>query len=69
MVIGHVAPEAVVGGAIALIQEGDSITIDYSLSEMSIRVHREMLRVACFHVRAACRGEGVQETQGDFNHK
>ncbi|HET7095912.1 MAG TPA: dihydroxy-acid dehydratase, partial [Casimicrobiaceae bacterium] len=28
MVVGHVAPEAYVGGAIALIQEGDSITID-----------------------------------------
>jgi dihydroxy-acid dehydratase len=28
MVVGHVAPEAAVGGAIALISEGDSITID-----------------------------------------
>ncbi len=28
MVVGHVAPEAAVGGAIALIQEGDSITIN-----------------------------------------
>jgi len=28
MVVGHVAPEAAVGGAIALIQEGDTITID-----------------------------------------
>jgi len=28
MVVGHVAPEAAVGGAIALIKEGDSITID-----------------------------------------
>ena len=28
MVVGHVAPEAQVGGPIALIQEGDSITID-----------------------------------------
>ncbi|MFM7697308.1 MAG: dihydroxy-acid dehydratase [Limnohabitans sp.] len=28
MVVGHVAPEAAVGGAIALIHEGDSITID-----------------------------------------
>ncbi len=28
MVVGHVAPEAQVGGAIALVQEGDSITID-----------------------------------------
>ena len=28
MVVGHVAPEAYEGGAIALVQEGDSITID-----------------------------------------
>ncbi|HEY9461305.1 MAG TPA: dihydroxy-acid dehydratase [Paralcaligenes sp.] len=28
MVVGHVAPEAAVGGCIALVQEGDSITID-----------------------------------------
>jgi len=28
MVVGHVAPEAFVGGPIALIQEGDSVTID-----------------------------------------
>jgi len=28
MVVGHVAPEAFVGGTIALIREGDSITID-----------------------------------------
>ena len=28
MVVGHVAPEAYVGGAIALVEEGDTITID-----------------------------------------
>jgi dihydroxy-acid dehydratase len=28
MVVGHVAPEAYEGGAIALVQEGDTITID-----------------------------------------
>ncbi len=28
MVVGHVAPEAFVGGPIALVQEGDSVTID-----------------------------------------
>jgi dihydroxy-acid dehydratase len=28
LVVGHVAPEAAVGGPIALVQEGDSITID-----------------------------------------
>ena len=28
LVVGHVAPEAAIGGAIALVQEGDGITID-----------------------------------------
>jgi dihydroxy-acid dehydratase len=28
LVVGHVAPEAAVGGAIALVQEGDRVTID-----------------------------------------
>jgi len=28
MVVGHVAPEAYAGGLLALVQEGDSITID-----------------------------------------
>jgi dihydroxy-acid dehydratase len=28
MVVGHVAPEAAVGGGIALVNEGDSVTID-----------------------------------------
>jgi dihydroxy-acid dehydratase len=28
MVVGHVAPEAFVGGPLALVQEGDSVTID-----------------------------------------
>ena len=28
MVVGHVAPEAQVGGLIALVENGDSITID-----------------------------------------
>jgi dihydroxy-acid dehydratase len=28
LVVGHVAPEAAVGGAIALVEEGDRITID-----------------------------------------
>nr|YP_002048931.1 dihydroxy-acid dehydratase [Paulinella chromatophora]ACB42721.1 dihydroxy-acid dehydratase [Paulinella chromatophora] len=30
MVVGHVAPEAAVGGTIALVQNGDSITVDAS---------------------------------------
>ena len=37
MVVGHVAPEAAVGGPIALIEEGDTITID--AHQQTIRVH------------------------------
>jgi dihydroxy-acid dehydratase len=37
MVVGHVAPEAAVGGNIALIQDGDLITID--ADERLLHVH------------------------------
>ncbi len=36
MVVGHVAPEAQVGGPIAIVQDGDIITIDASKNELSI---------------------------------
>jgi dihydroxy-acid dehydratase len=38
MVVGHVAPEAAVGGTIALVQDGDSITIDadHNLLQLSV---------------------------------
>lgn len=36
LVVGHVAPEAQVGGPIALIQEGDMITIDSSSQTLSV---------------------------------
>jgi dihydroxy-acid dehydratase len=38
MVIGHVAPEAAVGGAIALVEDGDSITIDASAHLLRLEV-------------------------------
>ncbi|MCK5770617.1 dihydroxy-acid dehydratase [Algiphilus sp.] len=38
MVVGHVAPEAAVGGPIALIEDGDSITIDAENLGISINV-------------------------------
>ncbi|HEY0828617.1 MAG TPA: dihydroxy-acid dehydratase [Bacilli bacterium] len=37
-VVGHVAPEAQVGGPIALLQEGDLITIDSIAQELSVNV-------------------------------
>ncbi len=37
MVVGHVAPEAAVGGAIALVHEGDTVTID--ADERNLHLH------------------------------
>jgi len=38
MVVGHVAPEAAVGGTIALVEEGDSITIDADARLLQLNV-------------------------------
>ena len=38
LVVGHVAPEAAVGGAIALVQDGDSITIDADRRVLQLEV-------------------------------
>jgi len=38
LVVGHVAPEAAVGGTIALVQEGDSITIDAPARQIQLNV-------------------------------
>ncbi|MEH2129021.1 dihydroxy-acid dehydratase [Nostoc sp.] len=43
MVVGHVAPEAAVGGAIALVEEGDSITIDAPARLLQLNVSEEEL--------------------------
>src|SRR6476646_7383100 len=43
MVVGHVAPEAAVGGAIALVQEGDTITIDADARLLQLKVSDEEL--------------------------
>ena len=43
MVVGHVAPEAAVGGAIALVREGDSITIDAERLLLQLNVSDEEL--------------------------
>jgi dihydroxy-acid dehydratase len=43
MVVGHVAPEAAVGGTIALVQEGDSITIDATQRLLQLHISEEEL--------------------------
>jgi len=45
MVVGHVAPEAYVGGAIALVQENDSITIDAPARLLQVNVSDEELEL------------------------
>jgi dihydroxy-acid dehydratase len=45
LVVGHVAPEAAVGGPIALVEEGDLITIDAEERLLTVDVcHDEMVR-------------------------
>ena len=46
MVVGHVAPEAYVGGMIALVEEGDSITID---------AHRRLIQLNVDDAKIAAR--------------
>ncbi|NJL91641.1 MAG: dihydroxy-acid dehydratase [Coleofasciculaceae cyanobacterium SM2_1_6] len=43
MVVGHVAPEAAVGGTIALVEEGDTITIDAHQRLLQLEVSEEEL--------------------------
>jgi dihydroxy-acid dehydratase len=43
MVVGHVAPEAFVGGTIALVEEGDSITIDAHQRLLQLNVDENTL--------------------------
>lgn len=43
MVVGHVAPEAYAGGTIALVKEGDSITIDATQRLLQLNVSDEEL--------------------------
>jgi dihydroxy-acid dehydratase len=44
LVVGHVAPEAAVGGTIALVQEGDRITIDADQRKLQLEVSDEEIR-------------------------
>ncbi len=43
LVVGHVAPEAALGGTIALVQEGDSITIDADARLIQLNISDEEL--------------------------
>ena len=43
LVVGHVAPEAAVGGAIGLVKEGDSITVDANQNLLQLNVNEAEL--------------------------
>jgi dihydroxy-acid dehydratase len=43
LVVGHVAPEAWVGGPIGLVKDGDKITIDGDKKELTLHVAPEEL--------------------------
>jgi dihydroxy-acid dehydratase len=60
MVVGHVAPEAYEGGAIALVQEGDSITIDGQAHTVRLNVADDELA----RRRAAWRQPPPRYTRG-----
>jgi dihydroxy-acid dehydratase len=61
MVVGHVAPEAAVGGAIALVQEGDSITIDAPARKLDLNISEAELasRRAAWQPRPPRYSKGV----------
>ncbi len=59
-VVGHVAPEAAVGGAIALIQQGDEITIDANARLLQLNISAEELELR----RAAWRPTVPRYTSG-----
>lgn len=60
MVVGHVAPEAYVGGTIALVQEGDSITIDAPARLLQLNVPDDELE----RRRAAWKPPSPRYTKG-----
>ncbi len=60
MVVGHVAPEAFVGGTIALVNEGDSITIDAPARLLQLNVPEAELEIR----RAAWKAPAPRYTRG-----
>ena len=43
MVVGHIVPEAALGGAIALVENGDTVTIDADQRSLTLHVDEEVL--------------------------
>jgi dihydroxy-acid dehydratase len=60
MVVGHVAPEAATGGTIALVEDGDSITIDAHQQLLQLNVADDVLAKR----RAAWKAPAPRYTRG-----
>ncbi len=60
LVVGHVAPEAAVGGPLALVQEGDSITIDAQARLLQLNISEAELELR----RAAWQPPAPRYTRG-----
>lgn len=62
MVVGHVSPEAAAGGALAIVEEGDSITIDASAKSLTLNVPNEDIerRLKAWQKPAPRYNQGVQ---------
>jgi dihydroxy-acid dehydratase len=61
LMIGHVAPEAARGGAIAAIQEGDEITVDVDNRRIDVALNDEQIteRIASYESPPSPFGPGV----------
>jgi dihydroxy-acid dehydratase len=62
-IIGHVTPEAQVGGPIALVEDGDTITIDATTRSISVEVTDDELA----HRRAAWTAPPLKVTRGTLH--
>jgi dihydroxy-acid dehydratase len=60
MVVGHVAPEAAVGGTIAFVKEGDSVTIDAEKRLLQLNISEQELQKR----RSAGRQYPVRSSRG-----
>jgi dihydroxy-acid dehydratase len=60
-VVGHVSPEAALGGPLALVEDGDSISIDATKKELELHVTQEALarRRSAWKPRAPYATRGV----------
>lgn len=59
-IVGHITPEAQVGGPIALIQTGDSLTIDAEINEINVDVSEQEMQLR----KAAWQAPPFKATRG-----